>query len=259
MGTVKRLIVNADDFGRTPGVNRGVIRAHREGIVTSATLLVHASAAAEAAGLARANPSLGLGLQFAFTGGRPLLPAAEVPSLVDASGRLPEQPEGLAAARLDDVLAEARAQLRKFREVAGCRPTHFAAFDHAHTLPTLLEGILTLSWETGLPVRSVSPAMRERLRYERVATPDHFVSDFFGAGVSAENLARILAEVPAGTTELMCHPGEVDDELRGVSSYAELRGKELDVLTDPEARGAVQAGGIRLVHYGGGARGAESG
>jgi hypothetical protein len=248
--SAKRLIVNADDLGRTPGVNRGILEAHRRGIVTSATMLVTAEAAAEVPALARETPELGIGLHLAFTGGSPASAPALVPSLVDAGGRLPAGTEGLASAQPGELLAEARAQLRRFRDLMGRDPTHFDSHHHAHRLPAVLEVVVALAWETGLPVRSASEEMRASLRREGITTVDHFVEEFYGDGATTEVLVRLLARLPVGTSELMCHPAVVDDALRAGSRYAEPRAQELAALTHMEARQVVQAAGIRLVHYG---------
>lgn len=245
----KRLIVNADDFGRTEGINRGVVEAHDKGIVTSTTMLVAYPAAAQAAELASARPGLGVGLHVALTGGPPVLPAASIPSLVDADGRLHARLEGMAQAQPAEVLAEARAQLRRFRELLGRRPTHFDSHHHSHTLPVVLEALVTLSWETGLPVRSPTPAVRDRLRREGLPTNDHFADAFFGDGARLETLVDLLSRVDEGVTELMCHPAVVDDELRASSSYAEPRARELAALVHLDARATVQACGIQLVNW----------
>jgi predicted glycoside hydrolase/deacetylase ChbG (UPF0249 family) len=250
MSAVKRLIVNADDFGRTPGVNRGIVDAHRRGVVTSTTLMVAYPAAAEAARLAAENPRLGVGLHLAFTGGTPILPAAQVPSLVDAFGRLAAKPEGLSGAHPYDVLAEARAQLKRFRELMGRPPTHLDSHHHSHQVAAVLEAVVTLAWETGLPVRSVSYEMRVRLRREGIPTTDRFVQSFYDQGVTTEGLLRSLGDLGAGTTELMCHPAVVDDELRAGSGYAEPRTRELEILTRADVRQAIDASGIRLVNFG---------
>jgi predicted glycoside hydrolase/deacetylase ChbG (UPF0249 family) len=110
--------------------------------------------------------------------------------------------------------------------------------------------MVTLAWETGLPLRSVSLEMKTRFKREGIPTTDRFVDSFFGGGATLEGLLRILGELDLGATELMCHPGVVDDELRAASRYAEPRARELAFLTHPEARQALQAGGIRLVHFG---------
>jgi predicted glycoside hydrolase/deacetylase ChbG (UPF0249 family) len=247
---VKRLIVNADDFGRTPGVNRGVAEAHDRGIVTSASLMVTHPAAGEAAALAKERPNLGVGLHLALTGGPPALPAARVRSLVQAGGRLPAKPEALAAASPSEVLAETRAQARRFRELMGRAPTHFDSHHHVHRLPAVLEALLTLSWETGLPVRSPSPEVRERLRQEGLPTSDAFVDAFHGEGATLENLVRLLGKIEDGTTELMCHPAQIDEELRSASSYVDARAAELAALTHLDARATLQACGVQLVNYG---------
>jgi predicted glycoside hydrolase/deacetylase ChbG (UPF0249 family) len=101
-----------------------------------------------------------------------------------------------------------------------------------------------------LPLRSVSLEMKTRFRREGIPTADRFVESFYDAGVTLEGLLRILAELDFGTTEIMCHPAIVDDELRAGSGYTEPRTRELEVLTHTEVRHAIQAGGIRLVHFG---------
>jgi predicted glycoside hydrolase/deacetylase ChbG (UPF0249 family) len=247
---VKRLIVNADDFGRTAGINQGVIEAHRRGIVTSATLMVAHPAAAEAAKLAVEAAGLGVGLHLAFTGGPSVLPASELPSLVGATGGLPARVDELAVADPGEILDEARAQLKRFRELLGRSPTHLDSHHHAHRFPAALEALLTLAWETGLPVRSLTAEMRARFARERIPTADRFVESFYGDGATLEGLLRILASLNFETTELMCHPAVVDDALLASSSYAEPRSRELAILNHQEARHAIQAAGIRLIHYG---------
>jgi predicted glycoside hydrolase/deacetylase ChbG (UPF0249 family) len=148
------------------------------------------------------------------------------------------------------VLAEARAQLRRFRQLMGRDPTHLDSHHHSHRRPVVLEALLTLAWETGLPVRNASPEVGQRLRRENIRTTDHFLDAFYGDRATLADLLQILDDVPPGTTELMCHPARVDDELRATSSYADMRVRELDVLVDREVRQAIQALGIRLTHFG---------
>jgi predicted glycoside hydrolase/deacetylase ChbG (UPF0249 family) len=248
--TAKRLIVNADDFGRTSGINRGILDAHRRGIVTSATLMVAYEPAAEAMALAREQSALGVGLHVALTGGPPVLPPEQLPSLVDSTGRLPSKPEGLGGARPSEVLAEARAQLARFRQIAKADPTHFDSHHHSHRTPAVLEAVLTLAWETGLPVRSASADMHQRLRREGIRTTDAFIEEFYDQQVLLETLLAIVDGIVPGSSELMCHPAVVDDELRRSSGYADMRGRELELLTHREVRQAIQAMGIKLIHFG---------
>jgi len=249
MSTQKRLIVNADDLGRTAGINAGIFEAHHQGVVTSATLMVNYAAAAAVPALWRDAPTLGIGLHVALTGGPSALPPAQIPSLVDAGGHLPSKPEGLGAARLEDVLKEARAQLKRFRDLMGRDPSHLDSHHHSHRLPVVLDALVTLAWETGLPVRNASPATLARLRAEDIRTTDAFVETFFDAGATLPNLLQILDGLGPGSTELMCHPAHVDDELRQSSSYADVRERELAVLTDREVRQALQALGIKLATF----------
>jgi predicted glycoside hydrolase/deacetylase ChbG (UPF0249 family) len=108
---------------------------------------------------------------------------------------------------------------------------------------------VTLAWETGLPVRSVSYEMRARLRREGIPTTDRFVQSFYDQGVTAEGLLRLIGDLGAGTTELMCHPAVVDDELRAASGYVEPRNRELEILTRADVRQAIDASGIRLINF----------
>jgi predicted glycoside hydrolase/deacetylase ChbG (UPF0249 family) len=248
--TGKALIVNADDLGRMAGINRGIFEAHRKGIVTSASLMVNHPAARDVPRLSEESPQLGIGLHVALTGGPSALPVERIRSLTAGRPLLPSKPEGLAGADPAEVLAETRAQLRRFREILGREPTHLDLHHHTHTIPAVVDALVTLSWETGLPVRAASPAMRERLRREGIHTPDRFADGFYGDGATEERLVGILEDVPLGVTELMCHPAVVDDELRSTSSYSEERGRELRILTSPLVRQTLQALGIRLIHYG---------
>jgi len=246
----KRLIVNADDFGRSPGVNRGVLEAHTRGIVTSATLMVNYPAAAEAARLAKQHEALGVGLHVQLTGGAgPAAPREQVRSLLDPAGRFHARPDGLARADPRELLTEARAQLVRFRELMGRRPTHFDSHHHAHKLPVVLDALVTLGWETGLPIRGASEEVRDRLTREGLPTTDHFVEEFYDEGATLQGLIEVLIGLAPGTTELMCHPAVVDDELRSTSGYAEPRARELEYLVHEEVRQTIQAAGVRLVTF----------
>src|SRR6185369_7512814 len=126
---MKRLIVNADDFGFTRGVNAGILRAFQNGILTSATLMANGDAFDEAVEMALANPGLGVGCHLVAVGGRPVAPPAEIASLVDADGMLPRTLTGLlkllmrGQVRVEHVEREFRAQVERLRE-AGITPTH---------------------------------------------------------------------------------------------------------------------------------------
>jgi predicted glycoside hydrolase/deacetylase ChbG (UPF0249 family) len=248
--TLKRLIVNADGLGRSAAINRGVVEANLRGILTSASLAVIHPAASEAAVLAQDTPGLGIGLQLAFTGTVPVLPPERVPSLVDFQGRLPSNPDGLQEAKAEDLLAEARAQLRRFRELMRREPTHFDTHQHAHRRPDVLEAVLTLAWETGLPVRRASADVHQRLQREGIRTTDHFVDDFHGESATLERLVMLLSDLAPGTTEMTCQPAMVDEQQRLAEGDAAARGRAFDALVHREARQTLQAAGVRLIRFG---------
>lgn len=250
MSSARVLIVNADDLGRTPGINAGIFEAHTQGVVTSATLMVAYPAAESAAAELDAHPDLGIGLHVQLTGGHPVLPPERLPSLVDAEGLLPRLPDGLGEAVPDEVMAEARAQFERFLELAGRLPTHLDSHHHSHRNPIVCDALVTLAREHNLPIRNASPEIKSRALLEGLKTNDFFVEQFFGEEALLEILIDILGDLQAGVTEIMCHPAHVDDELRNSSSYAERRQHELGVLTHPDVARAIDVLALRPAHFG---------
>lgn len=249
-----RLIVNADDFGYTAGVTRGIVRAHREGIVTATTLMTNAPDSEGAARAARAVPALDAGVHLVFTYGRPLAPVDRVRSLVTADGRFPRLAEVLATRRAEagEVLVEARAQYVRARELLGREPTHLDTHHWVHDVPGIEEGVGALARETGAALRPHDAAQRDRLRAKGVRTVDRFVRDFQHPGaIGVAQLVSVLERLAPerGIVELMCHPGEPDAALLGGSSYAAERGVELATLTDPAVRVTLDRLGIELTSY----------
>ncbi len=249
MTAERQLIVNADDLGRTPGINAGIFEAHLSGLVSSATLMVAYPAAADAARELAEHPRLGVGLHVQLTGGRPLLPPASVPGLVDSEGRLPRWPEDLGGAEPAEVLAEVRAQLERFRQLTGREPTHLDSHHHSHRLPVACDALVSVAREAHLPVRNAGDAVAARLEAAGVPAPDHFVDSFYADDGNLEHLLEVLRRLEPGITELMCHPARVDDELRAHSTYTAERETELDALTRPAAKELLRAEGIRLVSF----------
>jgi predicted glycoside hydrolase/deacetylase ChbG (UPF0249 family) len=248
-----KLIVNADDFGYTERVTAGILRAHRDGIVTATTLMTNAPHAGGAATLARANPSLDVGVHLVLTFDRPLVDVERVQTLVDKDGRF-FRPIELLARDIDrrEALSEYRAQYRKARELLGREPTHLDSHHWVHDHPALEWAIGELAHETGAAARIHSDEQRDRLRARGVRTPDHFARDFQYEGkVGVDPLLALLARLAAqgGVTELMCHPGEADEGLVKRSGYARERETELATLTDPRVRAAVKDLGITLATF----------
>ncbi len=245
-----RLIVNADDLGRTIGINDGIFEAHKRGIVTSATLMVGFPAARAAAAILHHLPCLGVGLHLTLTGGQPTLPPEDVSSLVDKDGKFPRSPLYISAPEPREVANEFESQLRCFVDLVGRLPTHLDSHHHAHEHPVLLEAVIELALRYRLPVRSSTPAIRERLLASGIRTTDQFLDQFYGSQVSKSGLMQMLRELPNGTTELMCHPGRVDSDLALTSSYTADRERELALLTDSEVVATVRALNCKLIHFG---------
>ena len=155
-----RLIVNADDFGLTPGVNRGIIEAHRKGIVTSSTMMANGAAFEEAVALARENPRLGIGCHLVAIGGKPVLPPPAIRDLVGADGRFPTSlqrflllhPGALFAgwSGQQSLAPEFAAQVERIRQ-AGLRVSHLDSHKHLHALPGVREAVLQVAREKGIP------------------------------------------------------------------------------------------------------------
>lgn len=244
---MRALIVNADDFGLTPGVSAGILAAHRHGIVTSTTVLV--SPGPDRAQLAEARDAgLGLGLHVNLTLGKPLTRAR---SLVDGSGRFVRDARRAAAgADARDVRAEVEAQIARFERLVGRPPTHLDTHHHVGLYAPVREVVLELARGLGVPVRSQDAAARARARGAGLRTPDHFFGE---SGPEAYwSLPRTLAHLralPVGVSEFMCHPGRFDTDL-GWSRYGRQREVELTGVGAPAARAAAAALGITLRHFG---------
>lgn len=248
---MKRLIVNADDFGRTPGLNSGVLEAHLYGIVTSATVMVLEPAAEEGVSEAlRRAPRLSLGLHFVLTGGG--LPAsmpARIPSLL-VDDRFPRSADSLPRELVpEEISRELEAQIFLFEKMAGRAPSHLDSHHHSAVHPSVQPVFAQAARRRDLPVRASTDRAREELRAAGVATPDRFLDGFYGTGATAENLRAILRRLGQGTSELMCHPGRADAKLVSGSTYARERERELAVLCDPDVKTLLAETEIRLVSF----------
>jgi predicted glycoside hydrolase/deacetylase ChbG (UPF0249 family) len=222
----RRLIVNADDFGQTPGVNAGILKAHREGIVTSASLMVRWPAAAEAAEYARENPALSVGLH------------ADLGEWAAEEGgwrpryRVVDEEDPAA------VEQEIRDQLKRFRELTGRDPTHLDGHQHIQRSGQPGRVLESLAAELGVVLRGRSEVVS-------------YIGDFYGRtarepypeGITVDRLVAILISLPAGWTELGCHPGLEDDV---DSDYLHERSREVETLCDPRVRKAIDTLGIEL-------------
>lgn len=210
---MRYLIVNGDDLGMSPGVTRGILEAHRRGILTSASLMVDRPAAAAAAALAREAPELSVGLHLEF--GEP----------ADRNPR-----------------SAVERQLWRFEQLMGRPPTHLDSHRDGHREPPVLSIVLRLAARLGVPVRGHSPVTSIGKFYGQWAGEDH------PEQVSVDSLLDMLdTEVRAGVSELICHPGYVDPELD--STYRTVREAELATLCDPRVPEALVRRAIDLVGF----------
>jgi predicted glycoside hydrolase/deacetylase ChbG (UPF0249 family) len=206
------LLVNADDLGYDPAIDRGILEAHARGLVTAATAMVDTPFSARA--LAEAPPTLDLGLHAVLR--------------ADAT-----------TAEAEDELAR---QLERFRALRGAPPTHLDSHRHHHALPALLPAFVDAARRERVPLRALDPAMRDALRAQGVAAPDHFLGDAaLRPCWTPERLAAALARLPAGAVEIMCHPGYAPTHAR--TSFGPEREVELAALLDPAARAALAHSG----------------
>ena len=243
----RRLIVNADDFGLTPGVSNGILAAGRHGIVTSTTLL--ATARIEVECIARLRDSgLGVGMHVNFTLGTPLTRGR---SLVDDEGRFVRDARRAAArAVARDVEREIEAQVERFETLVRRPPTHLDSHHHVGLLSPVREALLDTARRLGVAVRSQNGEARARARSAGLRTSDHFFGE---SGPDAYwSLARTrqtLRELPPGVSEFMAHPGWCDAAL-SYSRYGRQREIEMVGLGSAAARAAASALGITLCHFG---------
>jgi len=217
---MKYLIVNADDFGASRGINRGILEAHLRGILTSTSLLVNTAWSEEAAALSRAAPALSVGLHVDL---RDELKDANVPF----------------GQRLRERLEE---QFRRFQEMIGHPPTHLDSHHNLHRDPRALPHFLDLAQQHHLPLREHSPVRYFPKFYGRWGGETHFEQ------ISVESLTRMLErEIAEGITELSCHPGYVDPDYS--TGYCAERETELRTLCEPLIRRVLAEQGIDLISY----------
>ncbi len=284
---MRYLILNADDFGMTRGVNEGIIRAHREGILTSTTLMANGPAFDDAVERASANPKLGVGCHLVLIGGKCVAPREEVASLVDTDGNLPDSLAKFVAKLSSGMIPgheierELRAQVKKIR-AAGINPTHLDTHKHTHAHPRVMEALGRIAKELGIKrvrkpvenlhdswqtmqadgqgismqlvaagaVRAVAPRFRAIARKYGLVFPDHFLGLAMTGQVSAAALSGMIGTLDDGSTEIMLHPGVCDAELiQSGTRLREQRETELAALLDPGVRSALDERGIRLISY----------
>jgi predicted glycoside hydrolase/deacetylase ChbG (UPF0249 family) len=241
---MKKLIVNADDFGFTRDVNAGIVEAYSEGILTATTIMANGAAFQDAVRLARENPGLDIGCHLVLVQGESVLqPGSPLPR---TTGELVRA----ALMRRVPIYEELRAQVVRVLE-AGLRPTHLDTHKHTHVLPPVLDAVARLSEEFRIRwVRRPLLSFGAVLAKHGCRTTDHFAGFRMTGKFGAAELADKIRRLPQGTTEFMCHPGRCGPELRDARTrLKESREAELEALKSPGARRALSEAGVELVNY----------
>jgi hopanoid biosynthesis associated protein HpnK len=279
---LRRLIINADDFGLTTGVNRGILEGHEHGVVTSTTLMACGEKFDEAATLVRQAPKLSVGCHVVLVDGTPVLPASEVSSLVGthSSWRFRQSLMSFAclaaAGRLDQaqIETEVTAQIQKL-EAAGIQVSHVDSHKHTHMFPAVLKGVLRAAKSCGIRAmrNPFEPLVFATLRHWKrqfqlkllesfrtrfhallaeagVATPDGCVGIAATGGLNLDTFQTLLGNLPEGTWEFVTHPGYNDRDLDKIlTRLRDSRDKELAILTSPAVRELIERQGIELISY----------
>ncbi|MFN0106388.1 MAG: carbohydrate deacetylase [Bryobacteraceae bacterium] len=259
---MKRLIVNADDFGFTRDVNAGIIDAYTGGILTATTLMANGDAFDDAVQLAQANPALDIGIHFVLIGGNSLLTQKPFPK--DVSSLLRAVYSGTL-----NLYDEFAAQARRIT-AAGILPSHADTHKHTHLLPPVCRALCTVAEEfhipfvrrpadIPLPYRAPLSAKLMNILMRRLArdidssslrTTDHFAGFAVTGRFNSKDLEDLFARLPEGITELMTHPGRCTSELQSAPTrLKQSRAAELQALTAPETRAALEKNHITLTRY----------
>ncbi|MCM3701554.1 carbohydrate deacetylase [Paenibacillus macerans] len=227
---LRSVIINADDFGLSPAVNCGIIEAYQAGGVTSTSLMVNMPGFGDALSRAEAAPGLGIGLHFNLTYGRPVSSPKDVPSLVGENGGFHgvNYPGGRDSR---DVKTELAAQWRRFTE-SGLRPTHLDSHHLLHqTDPAIYKVMAEKACRENVPLR------RSQIDHRLPGLPsprmiDAILLDSYGEQDGKVRLIKYLCSLRPGFTEIACHPGHVDETLRRISNWTDIRERELSVFID---------------------------
>lgn len=286
---MRRLIINADDFGMTAGVNRAIAEAHRAGSVTSATLMATGAALSDAVAVARAAPTLSTGCHIVLVDGRPISDPTAVPSLLDprdATGfrsRIPRLALAAIAGKISEseVYREASAQLERLRSL-GISLSHVDSHQHSHILPVVARAVLRAAREHGIGafrnpfepawavaatrsnwnIRSSSRSLQVSLlrgwqrQFGKIVsgyglrTPDGSIGIAVTGLLNRELFSRLLDGMPDGTWELITHPGYFDRDLATANTrLKESRAVELELLSSAETGNMLRKRGIALISY----------
>ncbi|MGL4819431.1 MAG: carbohydrate deacetylase [Bacilli bacterium] len=250
-----KVIMNADDFGLTDGVNAGIIESMENGVVTSATLMATMPGFDDAVQLVSKRNMRNIGLHLNMTSGKPLSPMHEVRSIVDDEGKffsLGKAREMFPKMDPLHIKREIEAQYLRVRD-AGVDITHIDCHHHSLLIrPETMHIVCELAKEIGVPVRSVSDAVRDQVRAWGVSTIDRCCLNFYNEEATMDTLRGAIQQAKAdgiGSLEFMLHPAHVDEVLQRLSSYADKRADELVLLTSDEVKQMLRDENVELCDY----------
>ncbi len=281
---VRRLIVNADDLGLTEGVNRGILAAHEQGIVTSSTLMAVGSAFYDAVRITSTAPRLGVGCHVVLTDGSALLSPTDIPTVANSSGEF-ERSFGRFVARAlmggirpAELQAEATAQIRKLQS-AGITVSHIDTHKHTHLFPRVLSPVLQAARACGIRavrnpfgriafnlianrpklwkrfgqmsiLNKLANRFQKTVRDSGLRTTDGSIGVVATGSMDEHLFGLVLRDLPEGTWELVTHPGHNDADLGQISTrLRESREQELRLLTAQSTRDLLDRNGIDLISY----------
>lgn len=249
MDILKKLIINADDFGLTKGCSKGIIDAMKNGIVTSTTVMINMPYAQKAIELAKENGIKKIGLHLTLTCGKPINETSKVSTIVDENGmfyRRKEKPFQII--NLEDVKREFSSQIEEFYKNK-IDLTHLDSHHHVHMYEDIREIAVDLAAKYGVPLRAPNAETKKLAEEKKVYTTDFFSMDFYSDNATLEGFKKIIEDCPEGTIEIMTHPGYLDEELMNISSYNVYRQKELEILTNKDAIEWIKSKGIKLIDF----------
>jgi predicted glycoside hydrolase/deacetylase ChbG (UPF0249 family) len=240
-----KLIINGDDFGYSKGVNYGIIEAHKNGVVTSTTIMMNMPYVDHAMDLYKDFKGLGLGIHFVLTSYKPLTGAKE---LLGEDGNMILDFEKLNLCPEEIIKKELMAQLNRLLEY-GYKITHADSHHHVHRIPKVLKIMSQICQEYNLAMRTV-PAQRKTPEFDNnVRTTEEFAWNFYDKDVNFETFKKIVTETEVSSLEICTHPGFIDLHLKNHSNYVDGRIMELDVLTSDEVKNLISENKIQLINY----------
>lgn len=245
-----KLIVNADDYGLSKGVNLGIAEAYRCGPVRSTTVMAGMAGFEHAVELAETLPGLKIGIHLTISSGKSV--GSGYKNITDSDGRFlrlleVEQRAKEGETDLDEVETEFEAQIKKIL-AAGIKPDHFDTHHHVHNLPGIINVYLKLADKYGVAARFYDTELLPG-GHKSVKTTEAFSSEFYGETATQEDLLRMLSSCNADSFEIMSHPAFVDHDLYSSSSYNIKRTYELSILTSSEIMDYIAKNGIELCSF----------